>query len=137
MIQMIRFSTQLVHCSYARGYWESPVVQFNRWVENNKDKIRIINTFFTTMDKDEIVVVTYEDLKVEESKKYLTWEDLEFNRKPVFNRVRMGETIYGLVVGFDCTEKETIFLRTPNQQIVFHEKDKQFFNNLHLEWDTK
>lgn len=133
MVQMKEFRTQFIHCSYARGYFENPVVQFNRWVEENKDKIRIINTFFTTMDKDEIVVVTYEELEVQESKQYLKWEDLEFNQKAVFTKVRMGEEIYGLVIGFDYTETETIFLRTGNQQIVFHEKDKQFFNNLHLE----
>ena len=71
--------------------------------------------------------------QVPEPKQYLKWEDLEFNHKPVFTEAKMGETIYKLVIGFDCTGKETIFLRTDNQQIVFHDKDKQFFNDLHLE----
>lgn len=133
MVKMIKFSTQLIHCAISNCYWEDPVTQFNRWEEKNRDNVRIINTFFTTMDKTEIVVVTYEELKTQESKQYLEWEDLKFNKKAVFTKVRMGEAIYGLVIGFDYTEKETIFLRTDSQQIVFHEKDKQFFNNLHLE----
>ena len=72
-------------------------------------------------------------LKAQEPKQYLKWEDLEFNHKPVFTEAKMGKTIYKLVIGFDCTGKETIFLRTDNQQIVFHEKDIQFFNDLRLE----
>ena len=68
MVQMIKFTTQFIHCSYSNGYFEDPIVQFNRWVESNKDKIRIINTFFTTMEKDEIVVATYEDLTTSEQK---------------------------------------------------------------------
>ena len=84
-------------------------------------------------DKNEELVKENTELKKELNKKYLKWEYLEFKHKPVFTEAKMGETIYKLVIGFDCTGKETIFLRTDNQQIVFHEKDVQFFNDLHLE----
>ena len=83
--------------------------------------------------KEEISTIKQALLKAQEPKKYLKWEDLEFKHKPVFTEAKMGETIYKLVIGFDCTGKETIFLRTDNQQIVFHEKDIQFFNDLRLE----
>ncbi len=105
-----------------------------------KTKKYDISTTVGNYFRCEITTIKQALLKAQEPKQYLKWEDLEFDHKPAFTEAKMGETIYKLVIGFDCTGKETIFLRTDNQQIVFHEKDKQFFNDLHLErveeWKT-
>ena len=80
----------------------------------------------------------YEDLKsallkAQEPKKYLKWEDLEFNHTPKMIDVKMNGNKYKLVVGYNVAGKNLAILRDGKNEYYFLEYDKQFFNDLHLE----
>lgn len=72
-------------------------------------------------------------LKTQEQKKYLKWEDLEFDHEPKYIDVKVGDNKYTLLVGFNVAGFNLALLRTDKQQYHFLEADKQFFNDLHLE----
>lgn len=74
-------------------------------------------------------------LKQQESKKYLKWEDLEFDHKPKYIDVKMGDNKYLLIVGFSDGGNEMAILQTKLRRYYFVESEdnKQFFNDLRLE----
>lgn len=73
-------------------------------------------------------------IKVQESKKYLKWEDLEF--KPYTMKVKMGDNLYMLNWSYsnndDYDDSKSVTLRTLNGDWLFT-LEKYFFNDLHLE----
>ena len=73
-------------------------------------------------------------LKAQEPKKYLTWEDLDFD-VPATIKVKMGDTQYLLSLRIGLTDIKSVVLRDNNLKPFLHlyEKEKQFFNDLHLE----
>ena len=82
----------------------------------------------------------YEDLKSallkaqeQENKKYLKWEDLEFEHTPKMFDVKMSGNKYKLVVGYNVAGKNLAILRDGKNEYYFLEYDKQFFNDLKLE----
>ena len=78
-------------------------------------------------------------LKAQEPKKYLKWEDLEFKEERQEIPVRMGETIYTLVLRKTDGSNKIAKLLSPKRNYmgewgdIFYEEAKQFFNDLHLE----
>ena len=74
-------------------------------------------------------------LKAQEPKQYLKWEDLEFDHKPKYINVKMGDNKYLLIVGFSDGGNEMAILQTKLRRYYFVESEdnKQFFNDLHLE----
>ena len=72
-------------------------------------------------------------LKAQEPKKYLKWEDLEFEHTPKYIDVKMNGNKYKLVVGYNGAGKNLVILRNDKQPYYFLKYDKQFFNDLHLE----
>ena len=72
-------------------------------------------------------------LKAETPKKYLKWEDLEFNHTPKMIDVKMNDNKYRLVVGYNVAGNNLAILRDNKKEYYFLECDKQFFNDLHLE----
>lgn len=73
--------------------------------------------------------------KWREEKHYLKWEDLEFDHKPKYIDVKMGDNKYLLIVGFSDGGNEMAILQTKLRRYYFVESEdnKQFFNDLHLE----
>ena len=67
------------------------------------------------------------------NKKYLKWEDLEFEHNPKIIDVKMSGNKYKLVVGYNVVGKNLAILRDGKKEYYFLECDKQFFNDLHLE----
>ena len=65
-------------------------------------------------------------LKAQEPKKYLKWEDLEFNHTPKMIDVKMSGNKYKLVVGYNVTGKNLAILRDGKKEYYFLECDKQF-----------
>lgn len=78
-------------------------------------------------------------LKAQEPKRYLKWEDLEFKEERQEIPVRMGETIYILVLRKTDGGNKIAKLLSPKRNYMgewgdmFYEEAKQFFNDLHLE----
>lgn len=72
-------------------------------------------------------------------KQYLKWEDLEFKEERQEIPVRMGETIYTLVLRKTDGGNKIAKLLSPKRNYMgewgdmFYEESKQFFNDLHLE----
>ena len=66
-------------------------------------------------------------------KKYLKWEDLEFDHEPKYIDVKMNDNKYKLVVGYNVVGNNLVILRNNEKEYYFLEGDKQFFNDLHLE----
>ncbi len=71
--------------------------------------------------------------KAQEPKKYLKWEDLEFEHTPKYIDVKMSGNKYKLVAGYNVAGKNLAILRDGKKEYYFLEYDKQFFNDLHLE----
>lgn len=73
--------------------------------------------------------------EAQEPKQYLKWEDLEFDHKPKYIDVKMGDNKYLLIVGFSDGGNEMAILQTKLRRYYFVESEdnKQFFNDLHLE----
>lgn len=67
------------------------------------------------------------------NKKYLKWEDLEFNIDKQMMTVLLNGTKYTLIVGRNVHIDKLAFLRNGEIDYYFLEADKQFFNDLHLE----
>ena len=65
-------------------------------------------------------------LKAQEPKKYLKWEDLEFNHTPKMIDVKMSGNKYKLVVGYNVAGKNLAILRDGKKEYYFLECDKQF-----------
>ena len=77
-------------------------------------------------------------LKVQEQKQYLKWEDLEFGVPTSLQttmKVKMGDTQYLLSLRISFSDVKSVVLRDNNLKPILHlfEKEKQFFNDLHLE----
>ena len=79
--------------------------------------------------------------KAQEPKQYLKWEDLEFDelefkveQKKDF-KVKLNGTEYGLEICITFGIKEVLIfdINVNCLYAVFHERHKQFFNDLHLE----
>lgn len=76
--------------------------------------------------------------KVQDPKKYLNWEDLDFNYGTKEQKVKMGDTIYKIVyLNYDNT-KEVQLLSEDEKFLYFlfvgkYKDNVQFFNDLHLE----
>jgi hypothetical protein len=89
-------------------------------------------------DKDNL---ESELFKITAPKQYLKWEDLEFNelefkveQKKDF-KVKLNGTEYGLEIDITFGIKEALIfdINANCLYAVFHERHKQFFNDLHLE----
>ena len=77
-------------------------------------------------------------LKAKEPKQYLKWEDLEFGvpeSLPPTIKVKMGDTQYCLCLRISFSDVKSVVLRDNNLKPILHlfEKEKQIFNDLHLE----
>ena len=77
-------------------------------------------------------------LKAQEQKQYLKWEDLEFGvptSLPPTIKVKMGDTQYCLCLRISLSDVKSVVLRDNNLKPILHlfEKEKQIFNDLHLE----
>ena len=79
------------------------------------------------------------DLGIVKPKQYLKWEDLEFKEERQEIPVRMGETIYTLVLKKTDGGNKIAKLLSPKRNYMgewgdmFYEEAKQFFNDLRLE----
>ena len=84
---------------------------------------------------NELCDVIEKELNVQkEPKHYLKWEDLDFD-VPATIKVKMGDTQYLLSLRIGLTDIKSVVLRDNNLKPFLHlyEKEKQFFNDLHLE----
>lgn len=88
-----------------------------------------------TLSKHNVLKIKQALLKAQEPKQYLKWEDLEFDHKPKYIDVKMGDNKYLLIVGFSDGGNEMAILQTKIRRYYFVESEdnKQFFNDLHLE----
>lgn len=75
------------------------------------------------------------ELKKKLNKHYLKWDDLEFRNEEQTMKVKMGDTHYLLTLRIGLTDVKSVVLRDNNLKPFLHlfEKEKQFFNDLHLE----
>lgn len=76
--------------------------------------------------------------EAQEPKHYLKWEDLEFNAPtslPTTIKVKMGDTQYRLCLRTSFSDYKSVVFRDTDLKPILHiyEKEKQLFNDLHLE----
>lgn len=78
-----------------------------------------------------------EEQQPSESKKYLTWKDIEFGDKAYDIKVKLGDNIYALGIGLGYINHVAVLHavdeKTYFKDIHFTEQDEQFFNDLKLE----
>ena len=101
--------------------------------EELKERVQFLEKEYNNLmeDKDNL---ESELFKSSEPKNYLKWEDLEFN-VPTTIKVKMGNTQYLLSLRVSFSDVKSVVLRDNNLKPYLHlfEKEKQFFNDLHLE----
>lgn len=106
----------------------------------DKEQVEALNKIMEAENK-KISGSQYHNIMIDEfePKNYLKWEDLEFSEERQEIPVRMGETIYILVLRKTNCGTKLAKLLSPKRNYMgewgemFTEEAKQFFNDLHLE----
>lgn len=107
--------------------------------EVDLNDIRKVGSQLNTDFREYTATIKQALLKAQEPKQYLKWEDLVFTKERQEIPVRMGETIYILVLRETDDGTKIAKLLSPKRNYMgewgdmFHKEAKQFFNDLHLE----
>lgn len=87
--------------------------------------------------EDNIDTIKQALLKAQEPKKYLKWEDLEFDNNAQvkkYLKVKLGDNIYKAYYHFCFLLNSELFcIENANENLNIYITNKHFFNDLHLE----